>query len=736
LAKTHKGIIMTRILLSLLFLFIPLEGVGLFVPPGSGQSTADTKGEEKVDLPHPLYLKDNWWMYFSTETTLDLDRRILSVKQILAKIRDGLSENEAEISSPIIDRLIISLNALPQAINKKSNNEPEMGHFLNSYTLDELLDIFLRIQIKEEELVDDSEDVEQMEKQINLNADLLGNLLAKYLVINEAAPEKLYNGLNVMVHWTSLQIAREKLRVLKKNRNVVEITLAHLNEELLTAKTRLTLLPPLARESEEAIREAKKELNKLQKNLVRVESLTLETFPNTPQSRARAQELEQKIILASIKETLGKLKMLLIKCDIAVNTFGDNRISKEQTEVLSREVWEREQAISVIEAAVQEWKEATSREYTRANEAYLDQSLKDGDEASTLTWLHQKRVSIAQQSLSDLQKVETMITTIHFFNDMIKDSTLVNSSTLHLWSFHLWTSAQAFWQQALDLITTGIFKIGNVPITVMGILRMLTIIIIALWFSRIVQATLKRMAEQQWRIAKTTFYSLGRLAHYSILFLGGIIALGSLGIDFSNLAIVAGALSVGIGFGLQSIVNNFLSGLIILFETNLKIGDYLELESGYSGYISEINVRSSIIRTNDGIELIIPNSEFISKSVINWTMSDAYRRVHIPFGVAYGTDKELVKKAALEAADNVSHTLKGHVKYNPPRLRLVEFGDSSINYTLVVWVNARASRYLDATTSEYLWEIETALTKYGITVPFPQRDLHLKSMPDMTKIMT
>ncbi len=205
-----------------------------------------------------------------------------------------------------------------------------------------------------------------------------------------------------------------------------------------------------------------------------------------------------------------------------------------------------------------------------------------------------------------------------------------------------------------------------------------------------------------------------------------MIALGSIGLSFTNIAIIAGALSVGIGFGLQSIVNNFVSGLIILFERTLRVGDYIELDTGLTGTVKAINVRSTLINTNDNIDIVVPNSEFVSTKLTNWTLGEHILRVRIPFGVAYGSDKEVVRKAAIEACEDVPYTLT-HLRGREPDVWLVEYGDNSLNFLLLVWVNRQGARRPTRTRAAYLWALEDKLTEYGIEIPFPQRDLHLRS---------
>ena len=172
---------------------------------------------------------------------------------------------------------------------------------------------------------------------------------------------------------------------------------------------------------------------------------------------------------------------------------------------------------------------------------------------------------------------------------------------------------------------------------------------------------------------------MGRLFHYAILTIGIVVALSSIGLDFTKLTLFVSALGVGLGFGLQAIFSNFVAGLIVLFEKSLKVGDFVELESGVTGEVREINIRSTLITTNDNIDILVPNSEFVGGRVTNWTLREVFRRLRVPFGVAYGTDKDLVKKAALEAAAAVPFTLMNSPN-RQPQVWLVAFGDSSLNF--------------------------------------------------------
>lgn len=284
-----------------------------------------------------------------------------------------------------------------------------------------------------------------------------------------------------------------------------------------------------------------------------------------------------------------------------------------------------------------------------------------------------------------------------------------------------------FWQLIQSWFGSTLFTIGNTQVNTAGLLRVVLIVVAAGWLSKALRHTLERIARHWQGMSPASIYTLGRILHYTLLVLGLIIGLSTIGVDFSNLALLFGALGVGIGFGLQSMVSNFFSGIIILFEKSLKVGDFVELESGVVGEVREINMRSTRITTNDNIDILVPNSEFVNGRVVNWTLDEAYRRIHVPFGVAYGSNKETVRQAGLEAAERVSYTLRG-VDKRKPQVWFVKFGDSSLDFELVVWLTPEAVKQPALVMSVYLWEIHSALEQHQLEVPYPQRDVHFRSV--------
>jgi potassium efflux system protein len=213
---------------------------------------------------------------------------------------------------------------------------------------------------------------------------------------------------------------------------------------------------------------------------------------------------------------------------------------------------------------------------------------------------------------------------------------------------------------------------------------------------------------------------------YLLWMFGILIALTALGLSTTSLTVAFGALGVGLGFGLQNIFNNFVSGLILLFERPVQVGDVVEV-NGTWGEITKINVRATQVQTYDNASLIIPNSEFISKQVTNWSFKDLRLRRIITVGVAYGSDVELVRKTLLEVADNHPRIFKKP----EPDVLFDDFGDSALIFRLRVWTTIDFFAYAP---SDIRFEIDRLFRERGITIPFPQRDIHIRTVVDNAQV--
>ena len=279
---------------------------------------------------------------------------------------------------------------------------------------------------------------------------------------------------------------------------------------------------------------------------------------------------------------------------------------------------------------------------------------------------------------------------------------------------------KTFW----EWIRTPFLNVGTTPIDAENVVGLFVIIFAAWWISARIETAIRRVGARR-ATSAGIIYAWARVVRYTIWVLATLIGLNAIGINLASFAVVGGALGVGIGFGLQNIFSNFFSGVVLLLEKTLKEGDYVDLQSGTRGTVREIGLRYTRITTNDDVDVIVPNSEFVNGRVVNWTYGDSLRRMHIPFGVAYGSDKAIVRSAALRAADAVPATLRDVGR--EPEVWLTAFAESSLDFELVVWVGAAATTSPGKTDASYKWALHDALIEAGLEIPFPQREVHLST---------
>ena len=297
---------------------------------------------------------------------------------------------------------------------------------------------------------------------------------------------------------------------------------------------------------------------------------------------------------------------------------------------------------------------------------------------------------------------------------------------------------KSVFSKIISFLNYPLFTVSGRTITPINFIIMIIILIVG-WFIGKHYKKLIYSVRNKYNISYSTATLLANMGYYFILTITFLIALKSVGLNLSSLAMIAGALSVGIGFGLQNIVSNFVSGIIMMFEKSIKVGDYIQIDENTRGEVIDISMRSTIIRTNDNINLIIPNQSFIQNNVINWTLGDDIVRFRIPFGVEYGSDINRVEEVVLEALEKSDlpfiRTQKFFTNDVTPRVIFTEMADSSLNFELFVWVKGEYAKRPRRTKSKFLKLIYNALNEVGIGIPFPQQDLHIKdSVPFEIKI--
>jgi len=267
------------------------------------------------------------------------------------------------------------------------------------------------------------------------------------------------------------------------------------------------------------------------------------------------------------------------------------------------------------------------------------------------------------------------------------------------------------------------FDIRGVPISPWGVLKILMVIAALYWVASLLTSTLASNIAKISSLSLSNQVLLTKLSQILIFTAFFFLSLDVLGVDLTVFAIFGGAVGIGVGFGIQKIASNFISGLILLFEKSVRVDDLIELDNGTFGLVKQTGGRFTLIRTFEGKDIMVPNEDFITSRVTNWTLEDQLGRVDIKVGVAYGSDLEKAKKCILDAARSHPRC----VEKPEANCYLTEFGDSSINFYLLFWVdNITTGRWQPK--SEVMMQIWRNFKKAGIAIPFPQRDVWIKEM--------
>lgn len=273
-------------------------------------------------------------------------------------------------------------------------------------------------------------------------------------------------------------------------------------------------------------------------------------------------------------------------------------------------------------------------------------------------------------------------------------------------------------------VNVPIIHIGGTPLTIGGVCAAMLVFTGSFIVSNIVRNALSVHLEKKFNFTSGMSYAVLRIIHYIVIILGFVVAAQIIGFNFGSLAVLFGFLSVGIGFGLQNITSNFISGLILLIERPISVGDFISVVDQV-GRVVRINMRSTMIMTVDNVVIIVPNSKFVENNVINWSIEDSRVRIHCPVGIGYGSDVAKVKEVLINVAKDNPDVLE----FPEPEVRFKSFGDSSLDFDLLIWTDEPKKQFL--LTSNINFAIDEAFRKADIRIPFPQRDIHIQSTPVM-----
>ncbi len=650
-------------------------------------------------------LPAGWWVGFEK---LDQENKQQALNLIRARVERELARTPTQLVIDDEARLIRKTLERIGALLKDDPRIEDPPPLQTQYNLDDWLKAYADWRVLQARVTTKQREHDQLNAALKVLKQELATLFVSYRKMTDPA-ERWLQGVYIL---------RQQLAYLANQELLGKLRLSskQLAGHLSTSSSTLASAAESIKPTDEEKGRLRKELEKIVKNqdnlITQIKRLELKQIAEDSASSGQVLALLQKVTELRLSQLLQlRHELLLAYADILENkqhrveTDWEAQISGLRTQQAS----EREKLRAVLDQLSQ-----------RANGA--------GEQGAAGSGLAEKLWIQAQKARTELNKADLLLQDVDYLYGYYRKKAQSQASGWALMQGLFDSSFRNSMDATLAVIYYPLFTVNETPVTAIDITRVCFILFVAMFISRMVRKALAHMGQNFGGFSEASLFAISKMLHYLILLMALIFGLSSIGLDFTNLALVAGALSVGIGFGLQSIFNNFISGLILLIERPLKVGDVVELESGVRGRIKAINVRSTQLTTRDNIDILVPNSEFISGRVINYTLDDVTRRLHVPFGVAYGSDKDLVKKAVQEAALNIPYTLTGGNR--EVEVRLVAFGASSLDFELVVWVDNNSLPKQLSIHAIYLWEIETQFRRYNIEIPFPQQDLYIRAVPE------
>lgn len=676
-------------------------------------------------VPTPLTLSSGWWNYVDVMHE-DLDQRTENMKNAIRFSLDTVSPSKMKELEGLFNNISQTLDTLALINDKVEVVNESVVHQPTEYNVDEfqaLFDRYHQAKVRRNQLISLQNEEERIARQAERKAS---DAFLEYREIKEKDQDKLTLGLVVMANrlswylWkVSASLKQDAIRRLAEQQEAIIESLREAVRLLAADQKSYSRLTA-------SIQAQQKALNKLEGDVVLAQYRFESEIGLDFMSRLQEELYAQQLINAQLDVQKVTTQVAILRVIESLVLLNNPLLAAQQADY--DHVGNLENIIDILsnlQDNLSTWRDKTEKERNLIQEILSSGSIA-GDNKDARNVIEQ-RLSTIQSTLQSISQLENLSFNLDFMVTTLEKQLGQTKG----WWFQLQTSGKHFFDESLfktwNLLFVRLFDIDDIPVTSWDIIQALLVLVIAYYLARTFRKILLRFNTNADGKVPPAMYTLSRVVFYLIIVFGIIAAFSSIGLHFTNIAIVAGALSVGIGFGLQSIVNNFVSGIIILFEQNIKVGDFVELDTGLKGTVRDINVRSTIVNTLDNLDIIVPNSELVAAKVTNFTLNEPIVRIHVPFGVAYGSDKELVKKAALEAAKKVPITYDDGANRRTS-VWLAGFGDSSLDFELVVWLNPKSGKTTPGSwKSLFNWEIETALAKYGIQIPFPQRDLHLVS---------
>ncbi len=674
---------------------------------------AESPGEPPKEMatPDPLSLKSQWWEFFDVRGEA-YTQQAEKFKTHLYDLLSKLEGDQKDTASSLIQRLASHVDELP-TFREQNPDIPAVKPFFDSYTLNQQIDLAKQISNLRSTLSNEKKEEKFLSNRNGKVAKHLDKLIIAYRDQTEETFQKFMTGLEILNTRFTLAINDQKLRYVKENRAILEKAMKRAEEELKYARSHSDFSQIDINEIAADLSDMKGKLEQARSGSLISELRASPNYDNSYQGKLKASLEQLEEYQLSIRELSAELSVLFQEVKLLISKLNLDEYEGSLDDLKNRFVQLSSQ-LDAIKAQANQWDQRNDEEFSRFDKFV------DGEEESSrdAEKLGQKRAKKIQENRVLLNQIDEKIFTTNYMIEQLDQTILARQPA----PFRVWTqSVDTVFnccEQVLGWYDQPLFRVGDQPITARDVVNGLIVLVVAFFLSVFVRRLIAKGFEKR-RLSHGFIYSINRLVHYSIMLVGVVFALSSVGLDFDRIYLVIGALGVGIGFGLQGIVNNFVSGLIILFTRNFKVGDLINLENGDLGSVTAINVQNTIIRTFDGVDVVVPNSNLVTTKFVNWTRKDPYKRFKVRFITPFGVDKEKLRAAIQEAAEKVPSTAGQANGLPDPDLWLVEFGEYGLIFELVVWANMFKSGNHGAIGTSYVWEVDDALRRHGFKLAYP-----------------
>ena len=508
-----------------------------------------TGGKEEVELPQPrpTNLDIGWWHYFDVEQD-KLKARAESVQTDLQQLISTLPDGVVESSRSFIRLIQANLTALPEARAQLSKEPPAPPAYVDKYTVAFFLQLSQQLRERKETLQSETFEYKATEKTVDVVTRRNDTQFAAYLSLSISDPQRTPQGLEIMAERLSLLVTEENLRLQKANISVLEIEIKQLENEIAVAEQRLTASPDQLATFSGAIAQVQVELDEKHSALVSEQAAASSVIGNNEKNKISKSYRRQRVIKASIEEAITKIQLFKLQAErqvtlLLMNSDAQN-VNPARTQLIQ---WSEE--LQGIEEQITDWKNYSERERQRSGRAINSTgSSEPPDETSSVSEsiIQQSSFDAAQETLLAIERLQDEISQARLVIRLL-DSQVLQKQGLVKDSL---ARGEQFFKKlahyATDWISVSLFTVGDTPVTALGLLRIALILTIAWWISHWLRRALGQLGQRGDGSNLPAFYTVGRLSHYVIIILGFLIGLSSIGMDFTNFALVAGALAIGI----------------------------------------------------------------------------------------------------------------------------------------------------------------------------------------------